>query len=127
MREQGHSLAEVLIASVIMAVLAGGMMLSFLAAVRVSQRASTSIEESSYAQQTLERYRNMIACGAEWFDASCKAKVSGLPESAADPLPAGALYGGSREYTVTREDCDGVGGPGDCLKVVAQVTWEAPL
>ena len=126
--EQGMTLAEVLVASVTVAVLAGGTMTSFLAAVRISEKGAGLVEAANYGQQTLERLRNKIACGegtpGEWFSPACAPAV--LPNNQADPLPPGALYGGSRTYTVTSQDCDGVGGAGDCFKVVVKVAWTLP-
>ena len=75
------------------------------------------------AQQSLEKFRNMVACDTSWFDpASCQGLGAGGP----DALPLGALYGGTRTYTVTPANCDGVGGSGDCFKVVTKVSWTPP-
>ena len=88
------------------------------------------VEASGYAEQTLERFRNMIACdtggGGEWFDTTCAATA--LPAGVADPLPIGSeLPGGAtRTHTVVPADCDGVGGVGDCFRVIVNVTWTPP-
>ena len=127
--ERGASLIEVLVGSVIGAVLVAGLMAAFLTALRISESGSGNVEAASLAQQTLERFRNMIACGqsnpVEWFDTSCNA-TSLPPPNWPDPLAGGAMYGGTRVYTVTPDDCDGVGGAGDCFKVVATVSWTQP-
>ena len=124
--ERGTSLIEVLVGSVIGAVLVAGLMAAFLTALRVSEHGGGNTEAASLAQQTLERFRNEIACGpGSWFDVACN--PSALPANAPDPLGGGALYGsGTRSYTVTPADCDGVGGVGDCFKVVAKVSWTQP-
>ena len=122
--QQGTSLAEVLVGSLIGAVLVAGLMAAFLTALRVSESGGGNTEAASRAQQTLERFRNMVACDTGWFGgANCGATPP--PADSADPL-GGALYGGTRTYTVTSADCDGVGGAGDCFKVVTKVSWTQP-
>lgn len=137
---KGFTFIEVLVASAIVALMAGGTMLAFLLAARLSQGASTLGDAGFFAQQTLEKFRNKIACrqtgesgptptppGDTWYDASCAASVPSASPS--DVLPAGQLkdrYGGARTYTVTSKDCDGVGGAGDCLEVRVKVTWTQP-
>jgi hypothetical protein len=119
------TLIEVLVGSVIGSVLVAGLMAAFLTALRVSGRGTGGTEAGSYAQETLERFRNRIACDDVWFGPPCNFLA---PVAAADALPGGALYGpgASRTYTITPEDCDGVGGAGDCFKVVTKVSWTQP-
>ncbi len=133
--ERGVTLVEVLVASVVMAVLAGGTLLAFVSAIRISQRGPVNAEAADYAQQTLERYRNLIACDSAWFQNPC-IPAAVLPTNVFDPqfpltgLPAKALYGtGTRKFTVTPDDCDGNGFPGgfsDCYKVAVTVSWTPP-
>lgn len=119
------TLVEVLVGATILSVLVGGLMASFVTAFRITGVGEGNTEASGYAQQTLERFRNRIACDDLWFGTpSC---AFAAPVSTADALPVGALYGGTRTYTVTPEDCDGViGGPANCLKVVVTLTWTPP-
>lgn len=124
--KRGVTLTEVLVASVVIVVVAAGTMLAFVTALRISQRIPINVEAASYAEQTLERYRNMIACDSAWFKFPCIAAAT-LPLNQNDPLALGALYGnGTRKFTVTSEDCDGVGAPGDCYKVAVTVKWTPP-
>ena len=82
---RGVTLAEVLVSAVVVAVLAGGTLLAFVSAVRISQRVPSTVEATSYAQQTLERYRNLIACDSAWFNpATCL--PAGLPVNKVDVL-----------------------------------------
>ena len=127
--EQGMSLIEVLVGAAIAAVLVGGLMGAFLTAMRISARGSVNTEAAGLVQQTLERLRNKVACGegnpGEWFNSACAPTLP--PANTSDPIVGGALFGGTRTYTVTPEDCDGVpGGPSNCLKVVAKVSWTPP-
>lgn len=138
--EHGVTLIEILLASIIVAFIAGGTLMAFLLASRISQSVSSTIDPSSLVQQTLEKFRNKIACrrsgesgprrtppGDTWYDSSCDADPpTGSPS---DPLPAGTpllQLGGARSYTVTPLDCDGVGGVGDCLQVRVKLTWTLP-
>lgn len=134
---RGFTLIEVLVASAIGAVVAGGSVMAVVAASRMlrAQSGSGSAEAAQYAQQTLERFRNMIACNSPWFNpATCATALGpgGLPTAwTTDPLPAvtpgtvSILNTASpkRCYRVTEQNCDGVGGPGDCFNVEAQVCW----
>ena len=123
--KRGMSLIEVLVAASIASVLVGGLMAAFLTAMRISTRSSSGAEAAGLVQQTLERLRNKVACDSSWFGgANCGATPP--PPNTPDPLVGGALFGGTRTYTVTAADCDGVGGPGDCLKVVAKASWTPP-
>ena len=116
----GLTLLEVLIASVAMTVVAGGMMITFLMATRLSQGSRSVDAAELLAQQTLERFRNRMACDDAWFTAPCDATA--LPGAdTADPLPPGTGMG-ARTYTITPRDCDGNGTTGDCFQLVVKVT-----
>ncbi len=122
---QGLTQIEVLAASVIAAVIAGGTMTAFLTASKLTQTAPRDTEAALAAQDTLERFRNHIACDDAWFDPASCGMTGAL--SGSDPLPAGSqLPGGARNYTVTPADCDGNGSAGDCLQVSVTVTWSPP-
>lgn len=123
---RGGTLIEVLVGSVIGAVLVGGLMASYVTALRISQTGAGGTEAAGFAQATLERQRNKIACDDPWFPvAPCG--FGGAIVGAPDGLPPGALYGtGTRTYDVTPDDCDGVGGVGDCFKVAVKVSWTPP-
>lgn len=121
--QRGASLIEILVGVVVASVLVAGLMGAFLTAIRISARGGGNTEAAALTQQTLERLRNKVACDSTWFDgANCGATPPvGSP---ADPIPGGALYGGTRTYTVTPENCGS--GSDDCLKVVATVSWIPP-
>ena len=110
------TLIEILAAALIGAVVAGGVMAAFITALRISQGAAVVFNLSALSGQTLERYRNRIACDDAWFNPVTCTPVA-LPVNAPDPAP-----GVTRTYTVTALDCDGVAGPGDCFQVMAKVS-----
>ena len=126
--ERGMTLIEVLAAAVIGTVLVGGVMAAFLTAMRLGQQGGGTSEAATYAQETLERYRNHIACDdAAWFNPATCAFVGPIAGSPVPALPGGALFGGAtRTYSVAAADCDGVGGAGDCFKVMTKVAWTPP-
>ena len=132
LNERGMTLLEIIIAALLGVVVAGGMMLAFTSAQKTSAGAVGVVEASDFAQQTLERFRNKIACDdPDWFNASdCTVNFGGLPSVwTNDGLPAspGALsvigQGATRQYRVTQADCDGDGTQGDCLQVESKVAW----
>ena len=127
---RGVTLVEVLIASVIAAVVAAGTATAFVASARMTAAQSNpgTAEAGVYARETAERFRNRIACDDPWFDAACQ--PANLPGGwQPDPLPDGAgtdsilMTGARRCYQMTPQDCDGVGGAGDCLAVQVRVCW----
>ena len=130
---EGFTLIEVLVASLISAVVAGGTLTAFVTAARLARQASSpaSLEAAAYAQQTLEEYRNMIACDSAWFDSANCTVSAGLPSVwTNEPLPAGGtesiqnLGGGAKRcYRVNSADCDGNGTTGDCFQVEVVVCW----
>ena len=137
---RGVTLLEVLIASSIGVVIAGGVMLALTTSKKVSMRAAGVVEAAGFAQQTIERFRNKIACDdPNWFTAATCQAGAGLPtiwtndpaDSAGDGLPnsPGPLsmigQGGRRQYRVTSLDCDGDGMSGDCFQVDTKVTWSS--
>lgn len=134
MKQAGFTLAELLIGSLIGTVVAGGTMMAFVTATRLNRQQGNPqlVEASLLAQQTIERYRNHMACDGPWFDpATCAANAS-LPTAwTSDLLPAPASGGSEtmlgpgakRQFCVTQEDCDGVGGVGDCFAVQVRVCW----
>ena len=126
----GFTLIEVMVASAISAVVAGGTMMAFVTAARMvrAQNSPGMAEASGFAQQTLERLRNRVAADDTFFTAQAG------PTWWDDPLPVpGAGTNSesilwevptSRKYRVTAEDCDGVvAGPPDCYAVAVKVCW----
>ena len=129
----GMTFIEVLVSAVIAALVVGGTMTAFVTAVNISlgfrgRGPINQAKAAAFNQQTLERFRNKIACrqasessADTWYDASCAAAPP--PGDQQDPLPPGALPAGSRQYTVTPLDCDGVMGSEACLQMRAKVQW----
>ena len=130
----GMTFIEVLVAALIGALMVGGTLAAFVTALNISLGWKGTViqaKAAGFTQQTLERFRNKIACrqasesGTDtWYDTSCAAAPPlGVQQ---DPLPPGALPAGSRQYTVTPLDCDGVVGSGTCLQVRVKVQWTPP-
>ena len=139
-RHGGFTMIEVIVAAVITAVIAGGGMAAFVASSRMmqSQNSPASAEAADYAQQTIERYRNMIACDSAWFNSADCSAVAMCPPSCAsttwrtDTLPSASATGTEsilnhtpapkRCYQVVKlVGCSG-SGP-DCYTVNAKVCW----
>ena len=146
MQQQGITLLEVLVAAVIAAVVVGGTMTAFLTATRVSKVSSEEMGTAAYAQQTIERFRNKVACRQStedptssasttptWFDSACAPAV---PSSAQGPdnwetdgdLSGSGIPGATRQYQVVAVDCNGdsvaSNSIDDCLQVTSTVHWE---
>ena len=130
----GFTLVEVIIASLVVAVVAGGTMMAFIASANMTgpysmsrpQDLPTLAEANALAQQTIESLRNDVEMvGATESPVLATKAASGLWYCA--PLPAGGtasqLTGAARRYRVVLADCDGVGGAGDCYAVQSQVCW----
>jgi len=135
-RASGFTLLEVLVASVIAAVIAGGTMMAFVTAARIGSQQSNPMmaEASGYAQQTLERFRNRVAANSPWpaSEADGVWRTDALPAAGGTEsmLNIGGVVA-RRCYRVTPEDCDGDGlradpvtpGEQDCYAVDAKVCW----
>ena len=143
-RCRGFTLMEVLIGTVLFAVLAAGAMMAIMSAGRMSSSTNNPqyAEASALGQQTLERLRSFIGCDYNdpdvlkgWFSkADCSVIAANLPGSTTakwqhddpvdDILPGGTLpRGAKRCYEVKAADCDGDSVKGDCLQVDSQVCW----
>src|SRR3990167_7537129 len=84
-RPRGLTLLEVVIASLVASIVAGGTLMAFVASTRMttSQDLMTSAEASALAQQTIERFRNEVdATTTELADRVGLGWVN-------DPLPGG--------------------------------------
>lgn len=150
----GFTLIEIIAAAVVAAVVAGGSMLSLVAASRMMRRGDTPAiaEASGYAQQTIEKFRNMIACDSPWFTlGTCAPRpnppnLDGMPTNwVEDQLPdrnpantesfldlAAAIPKTVRRcYRVRSRDCDAGASPDDCFEIEVKVLWNqspsAPL
>ena len=141
-RRAGVTLFEVIVAAVIVLLVVGGTMMAFLTASQISRRGSTTNTEAAfYAQQTMERLRNKVACrqGGErqdeaWNGPTCNPDpplgwqtdllppvTPAIPGSITNPA-----YSASRQFRVEPWDCDGNGTPDDCYRVTTKVEWTPP-
>ena len=108
-RAPGFTLVEVLVASVIASVVAGGTMMAFVTAARINSVQSNPdmSEASGFAQQTVERFRNQVGADSTWLSTQADGAWHG------DALPGGGgtasilTKGPKRCYRVTAEDLDG--------------------
>ncbi len=135
-------MVEVLVAAVIGSLLAGGTLMAFVLASKISKESLQQAEALSYAVETIERFRNRVACDDVWFDdAGVDCNFSGVDANlpvamTTDALPGptvprtSALIGRgmseTRQYQVQTNDCDGVGGA-DCYTVNVVVNWTPKL
>lgn len=135
--ESGFSLAEVLIASVLITVVAAGTMASLIASAKMTHdvNASTMAEAGGQASQILETMRSRVAADDTFF-----ADHAGMDNwtyaSLGQPNqgPNGNYPGGSplstlnqdamRKYRVFQQDCDGDGKTGDCYSVAVEQCWD---
>ena len=152
-QRQGFTLIEIIAAAAVAAVVAGGSMLALVAASRMMRQGDTPAiaEASGYAQQTIERFRNMIACDSSWFGPGCAPRLNppnadGMPTNwVEDQLPdrnpantesfldlaAATPKTARRCYRVVPRDCDADAAVGDCFEIEMKVLWNqspsAPL
>ncbi len=126
----GFTLVEVLVASVIASVIAGGTMMAFVTAARINRTQSNPdmAEASGYAQQTVERFRNLVANDAAWAgwittNADGAWHTDALPPPGSGGTESILDKGPKRCYRVTAEDVDGVAGT-DAYAVSAKVCWK---
>ena len=130
---RGFTILEVLVASVIGGVVAAGTLMSFVTAGRIMavQKNLSVAEATTFGQESMEHFRNHIACMPPWFDVNCA--YVGPAGWAADPLPP-APGGGTesilntvarRCYRVNQADCGS--GLGGCFAVDVAVCWNNNL
>ena len=131
----GFTLLEAVAALAIMVLAIGGTLMAFVTAERVTrnQNQPDYAEASGYAQQTAEHFRNRID-----DDPATPAFTTGptwqldqpLPSPPAPPSPSILRQGATRQYRLTREDCD-VNGVIDllvdkCYAIEVKVSWTKP-
>jgi prepilin-type N-terminal cleavage/methylation domain-containing protein len=136
---KAFTLVEVLAASLIAAVVAGGTLMAFVTAARIVRRGSTIEhgEASLLASDLLEKIRNRVATSDYdlWFSSHASVTApsswSEWISDADSQLPAGGgarsilnARGAERKYLVRPEDCDGDGLMGDCYAVTVKVCWD---
>ena len=131
--ERGFTILEVLVASVIGTVVAAGTLMSFVTAGRIMavQENLSIAEATTYGQESMEHFRNHIACQPPWFDVTCN--YVGPAGWVRDDLP-NAPGGGSesilattarRCYRVVPANCGS--GANSCYSVDVRVCWNNAL
>jgi len=135
---RGVSLIEVLVAAVIGSLIAAGTLMAFVLSSKVTTESVEQTEALHFAIETIERFRNRVACDDVWFDDSgvnCNfgGVDTNLPVAlTSDPFPLPATPSTSalinhgmsetRQYQVVPGDCDGAAGA-DCYTVNVVVNW----
>lgn len=120
----GFTILETLVAALLTSVVAGGTLMAFVSAARMVREESSpaSVEAASYAQQTVERFRNKVATDDTWL--STQAGVWGN-----DSLPGSGgsesilTTGASRRYCIKSVSAANCGGLDGCFAIRAQVCW----
>jgi hypothetical protein len=115
-----------LAASLIASVVAGGTMMAFVTAARISRQQSSPLasEANGFAQQTLEGIRNKVADDSTWLSSRAGLGWVDDPMGGAGGTESITTLSPKRCYRVTPEDCDGVGGTAnDCYAVNVAVCW----
>ena len=126
--QSAFTLLEVLAASVISSFVAGGTMLAFVTAARITMTQDHAVisEANSFAAQSLEKWRNRVAAD----DNSLPNEAATMPDANAwvfdgfDASPPGGtesirnLGAGAVRCTRVRNACGG-----NCYQVEAQVCW----
>ena len=134
----GFTLLEALVAAIVGSIVVTAGMMAFVSASRITRTKNLpgKSEAASYAQQTIEKYRNYIACDTSWFTATTCAPTSSLPTVwTPDPLPTDLSTVGSgsilklgtakRCFKVSQiPDCVPGLNPIACYDVNAQVCWD---
>ena len=131
----GFTFVEVLFASLIGSVVAGGTFMAFVTAARIvrQQGSGSFVEATSLAQETIEGFRNQIGAQANPADLPWPgANVGTWQQGAPVPVSSG-LSGATRVYCVFQADCNGDGDTddvplgGDCYAVHVKVCWDGTV
>ena len=121
------TLLELTAAAVLGSLIAGATMMAFMTATKVSRQSSTNRDLMPAVQETLEKYRNRIACDDPWFNlATCVMAAQNAVNEPAPLAPSLLAMGGTRDYTMTPADCDGDGTVGDCYRASVHINWTVP-
>lgn len=125
---RGVTLVEIVVASVLATLIVGGTMLAFLMSAMLAQRHTPNQAEGVfYAQQTIDRFRNRMACDDPWFAGSANCSFQTPLRDQRDDIkpdtsPLLRAPGGSRRYTVQPVDLDRDGFT-DYYQMTVKVCW----
>ena len=129
LRQRGFTFIELMVASLITSVVAGGTFMALATAARLSvAQSSPAIGEAmGFAQESVERPRNHVAADdMGWFTS----RVGSWQDDALSATPTGSesinqppVKQAERRYCVVPADCDGVGPTDDCYRVEVRVCW----
>ena len=133
--QHGFTIMEIMVASIIATVVAAGTLTSFVTAGRImaAQSNLSVAEANTYAQDSVEYFRNNIACQAPWFDGNCN--YVGPAGWVSDNLP-NAPGGGSesvlgttakRCYRVQPVAAGACATANGCYSVEVRVCWNNAL
>lgn len=131
---RGQTLAELVVATAIVAIVLVGTMSAVVAAARMGSRQNGPLYASaaSYAQYSLEAMRNQVAKDPttlqsnKWFfDRLKTAPQAWVNWNDGDDLRVDPPTGGTlkRKYLVQPLNCDGIAGADDCYAVTVKVCW----
>lgn len=123
--QRGFTLLEIVVASLIGVVVAGGTMTAVLLATRQTSSALHRVDMAGLFQQGFEEVRNGVYCGSAYFDATCAPQ----PASESVDLTDHPILKLDPSATMTRDvipaDLDADGTP-DGVKVTLTLTWNPP-
>lgn len=125
-RELGFSFIELMAASLITSVVAGGTFMAIATAARLtSTQASPQVGEAmGFAQESVEKPRNHVATDDPWFGIS---PGSWQDDPVSPPVGSESINQvanpAERRVCVVEEDCGGDGN-NDCFRVKVKVCWK---
>ena len=122
---KGFTMVEMLASSLIAAVVTGGTFMAFVTAARIHRIANTPslVEATILAQETLERHRNEVFVGSTLFSRNTWQSENPTSNGGSESILTMNGVQAKRCYRVIPEDCDGIGGTGDCYAVQVKVCW----
>ena len=132
---KGFTVMEVLVASIIGSVVAGGTLMAFVAAAKMTDRQSNPATEEAmdYAQQVLEQLRNAVdvnprpnatfaaLAGLGWIDALFPVPPGQAGTETIQNMSGSPPVSPKRKFCVKPQTCGGA--VGDCYSVLVKVCW----
>ena len=125
--ERAMTLVEIVAALVIGGVITVGTLTALTTAIRIMNTVGVQVDPEAdlLAQQTLERYRNRIACDDPWFaGGAVPCTLLSNPTAGTDPLPSPSTAT-SRTYALT-PGLDGPDADADADYYIMRVNVQTP-